>query len=462
MWPTKREPLAVRKEAIVWRFPAAFSPDAHTVRLVTVVAALAAALWLPQARFDYDPINLRDQTSESITTYRDLVANHNISPSSIMVLTSDAKQVHTMQQRLNRLDTVDKTISLFDFIPLDQNAKLDLIDEMSLLLGFESDGITIEPVPLSKQLTAIKQLKSALNTYSTDASQTLPDDPIRQLHQHLQAFSHWLAGQSEQSQKQAIKALESDLMGTLPATLDLLQTTLAATPVSRQSLPADLNKRWLSDNGLYRIEVVPKEDIGNIESLRRFVRQVREIAPNATGSPVFTLEAGDAVIGAFVNAFTIAFVLISLLLLLLLRSLTDTILILLPLLLAALLTTAGTILFGIPFNFANVIALPLLLGIGVDNGIHMVQRFRHMQPSQLSRARQLLLRSSTSKAVVLSALTTICSFGALSFSPHQGTADMGQLLTLGIIIILICTLVVLPAFLQWQPGKKVPDTGAAP
>jgi len=462
--PLKHQQDKPGKASMAWRFPA-FDRHSRQIRIITVVAALAAAIWLPQASFDYNPNNLRDQTSESITTYRDLVANHHISPSSIMVLTPDAKQVKAIQQRLGRLDTVDKTISLFDLIPSNQDDKLAIIDDMSLLLGLEPDTHKPLTVSVAEQINALHQLESALNSYITDFSQSRPDDTppqklnaFRQLDQTIQSFSRQLASQSAKAKKTTLLALHHDLLGTLPATLALLQTSLSATPVSRASLPDNLSLRWFSDDGLYRIEVMPKADIGDIENLRRFVSQVRDVAPDATGAPVFTLEAGDAVIGAFVGAFAIAFVLIFLLLLLLLRSMADTLLILLPLLLAALLTTSGTVLLGIPFNFANVIALPLLLGIGVDNGIHMVQRFRHMQ-CHSQYIRHDLLRSSTSKAVLLSALTTICSFGALSFSPHQGTADMGQLLALGVIIILICTLVVLPAFLQWNPGNKTPETG---
>jgi len=469
--PLQHKPAVTAKEAIAWRFLTMLSLDTHarTVRIMAIVAALAATIWLPQARFDYNPINLRNQASESITTYKDLVASHNISPSSIMVLTPDVEQVSVIQQRLGQLDTVDKTISLINFIPSDQAEKLAIVDDMSLLLGLEAQAINPVAVTIAGQVNAIHQLESALNIYITKFSQSHPDDAtlqklnaFRQLNQTLQSFSSNLASKSAGVKQAILMALDKDLLGTLPATLDLLQTTLSATPISRQNIPESLSRRWFSDTGLYRIEVIPKGDIGDINNLRRFVSQVRKIAPDATGAPVFTLEAGDAVIGAFMQAFGIAFVLISLLLLAILRNIADTLLILLPLLLAAMLTGACAVLLDIPFNFANVIALPLLLGIGVDNGIHMVQRFRHMQSDQRSSQQSghhNLLRTSTSKAVVLSALTTICSFGALSFSPHQGTADMGQLLMLGVIIILICTLVVLPAFLQWQPARKASEAG---
>ena len=156
---------------------------------------------------------------------------------------------------------------------------------------------------------------------------------------------------------------------------------------------------------------------------------------------------------AFQQAFVTALVLISGLLLILLRSLRDTLLVLLPLLLAGLLTSAAGVILDIPFNFANIITLPLLLGIGVDNGIHMVSRARMAMPGDRN-----LLHTSTSRAVVISGLTTVASFGNLGFSAHPGTASMGQLLTVGVLLTMVCTLLVLPAILastgSAQNGEK--------
>ena len=136
------------------------------------------------------------------------------------------------------------------------------------------------------------------------------------------------------------------------------------------------------------------------------------------------------------------------LLLVLVKKKIDTIYILLPILLAALFTGAISVLLGIPLNFANIIALPLLLGIGVDSGIHILHRLRSDPP-----ANGILLASSSARAVVISALTTIFSIGNLAFSPHLGTASMGKLLTIGITMTLVCTLIVLPSLLAKQIKK---------
>ena len=150
---------------------------------------------------------------------------------------------------------------------------------------------------------------------------------------------------------------------------------------------------------------------------------------------------------AFQQAFLLSLLAITVLLLILLRPKSDVLLVLLPLLLAGALTGAASVLFHIPFNFANIIALPLLLGIGVDSGIHMVHRMRTAPPSSGQ-----MLQTSTARAVFYSALTTICSFGNLAVSPHRGMASMGILLTIGIGFTLICILVVLPTLMA--AGKR--------
>jgi predicted RND superfamily exporter protein len=188
------------------------------------------------------------------------------------------------------------------------------------------------------------------------------------------------------------------------------------------------------------VEVIPRADLGDEEALRAFVAEVRTIAPRATGEPVINVSAGEAVVAAFRRALIGAAVATLLLLLLALRNVPDASRVMIPLLLAGAMTGAATVVFGIPFNYANVIALPLLLGVGVDNGIHMVHRRRAGTAPDRD-----LLETSTARAVLYASLTTIFSFGNLAFSSHPGTASMGRLLTIGMLAVLICTLVVLPA-----------------
>jgi len=221
-----------------------------------------------------------------------------------------------------------------------------------------------------------------------------------------------------------------------------LSDALKAHPVGIADLPEDFRERWVSKGGIQRVEIRPKEDLHDPEAMKRFVDQVRQVAPHATGVPVLFMESSDAVIQAFLQAFGYAIVAITLVLFLTMKKKIDVLLVLVPLLLASLLTGATMALVGIHFNFANIIALPLVFGMGVDNCIHMVHRFRTAPPKD-----GILLHTSTALAVVLSALTNISGFGNLAISPHQGMASMGVMLSIGILATLVCSMIVLPALL---------------
>ena len=173
---------------------------------------------------------------------------------------------------------------------------------------------------------------------------------------------------------------------------------------------------------------------------------IGDIVPRATGAPIIIEAAGAAVIAAFTEALAWALGAILLLLLLRLRSLADALMVLLPLGLAALMTVALAGIIDLPFNFANVIVLPLIFGLGVDSGIHMVARARGLA----GHAEE----GETLRAILLSALTTLASFGALSFSAHPGTASMGQLLTLAVLLGVMATLTVLPALLALRSNRQ--------
>jgi predicted RND superfamily exporter protein len=243
---------------------------------------------------------------------------------------------------------------------------------------------------------------------------------------------------------QLMDDIERDLLSLLPGSMQSLSTSIEASEFNQDQLPESLRTRWLSQAGQYQIAIYPAENINDNQALRRFVRAVQEELPQATGAPIISLEAGEAVVEAFIMAFSLALAGIAVILWVMLRSLSSTVLVLTPLLLAALFTVAATVLMGVEFNFANIIALPLLLGIGIDSGLHMVQRSRR----QVDGARhEDLMHSSTTRAIFYSALTTLVGFGSLAFSTHQGTASMGVLLTIGLALTLICVLVILPVLL---------------
>ena len=451
-WPYQPPPFAGPDAAgrLVRRL--AGVPGRHRRAILVGSAALAvgAAALIPQVAFDLNPLNLRNPESESVSTFRDLLATSEVPPWSVTVLARGADAVGPTVAALRANDAVDKVVHLGSYVPADQDAKLERIADLALAVGpgLLDRGTAAPPTPEDRQ-AAVASLADALASYlATPAGRD--DAEARAL---ALASDRLLSRVRAHDAAVSLEALERDVVSTLPGNLDRLAAALETGGVRTEDLPEELVRRWVSPSGLHRVEAFPRENLDGVPALRRFVAAVRSVAPDATGAPVMIVESGHAIVASFQQAVALSVGLSVLLLFAMLRRPRDVLLALVPLLFAALLTGAATVVFDLPFNFANVIALPLLFGVGVDSGIHMVHRAR------AGAGGGNPMQSSTGRAVVFSALTTVVSFVNLAFSPHPGTASLGAVLGLGISITLLATVLLLPALLA---GRAPPParTGA--
>jgi hopanoid biosynthesis associated RND transporter like protein HpnN len=420
---------------------------ARAIRIGALLLGVGAVFLLPYVTFDSNPMNLRDPDSESVVAFRELLAQSRNSPWTLTVLAATREDATRYADSLSKLEPVEMSVTLDKFVPTDQDEKLSIIEEIGLIVGPQLLQISSDPEPsTAEQISAIHDFSVTLEKFIDANTDNSIINAARRLSDGLDRFLTDLEAQDPAGQEQILKNLQTSLLGSLPTRLNALNTSLEAERVSKEDLPKNLMEHWVSKDGHHRVAVFPRENLNEDTALRRFVAVVRSVAPDAIGFPVIYLEAGDAVVKAFQQAFLLSLLAITLaitvLLLILLRPKSDVLLVLVPLLLAGALTGAASVVFHIPFNFANIIALPLLLGIGVDSGIHMVHRMRTAPPSSGQ-----MLQTSTARAVLYSALTTICSFGNLAVSPHRGMASMGILLTIGIGFTLLCILVVLPALM---------------
>ncbi len=417
---------------------------AGKVLLGALVLGIAAALASTQVRFDFDPLHLKDPDSESVATFVELQRDDRTQGLSLSVLRGSLAEAVALAARLEGLEAVDSTRTLADFVPKDQDEKLAIIDDMALLLAPVLEAGTPKPAPTdAERRAALTRFRAALGRLAKAAARPSLIDSAKRLAAAIEAFEAKGAGRGG-----GLKGIEDRLLATLPARLDRLRTSMMAQKIALEDLPGTLRNRVLATDGRYRVEIFPAEDITGNRALRRFVAAVKEVAPDATGGPVVILGAGDAVSGAMRRAVLTAFAAICILLLVVLRSVIDALLVLAPLVLAALLAVASAVALGLPFNFANIIVLPLLLSLGIASGIHLVMRAR----SEAAGAK--LTDTSTPSAVVFSALTTIGSFGTLALSAHRGTASMGALLTIAILFTLLCTLIVLPALMAMVGRRR--------
>ncbi len=421
----------------------------HPGRVITLalLAAALASIAIPHARFDHNPLHLNDPDAESVRTLADLAAEQSIY--NIDVVEPDAASAARTARKLERLPSVASVTQPTDLVPDDQDEKLALIENLAFTLGGALAAGTASPlVPTD--------VEARLATLVTKLRAARPDAPLRPAFDRLAAsfarLREDLATLPPAAARERLAALQNTLMAYFPSMLERLDDALAATAFTFEDLPEALRRRWVSADGRQRLEIAPSEDLDDNDAVERFVSDVRAVTgPGATGTPIINIEASRAVTQAFYQAFATAGVCITLLLLVILRSAREVMVLLAPLLLAGLLTTAVSVALGVPFNFANIIALPLLMGIGVDSALHILHRYKTTGRDDVS-----LLASSSARAVLFSALTTTASFGNLATSPHAGTASMGVMLTVGLAMTLVCTLVVLPALLR----RYVQPTGS--
>ncbi len=399
---------------------------------VTALLALVSVLALGGLRFDHNPLNLHARDGAALTTFRELLADNDLTPWTAIMIAADAEEADEYRAAFSQSDLVEKVVTVADFIPAGQEDKLFIIDELSLLLG---DLSSASPQPSTQDAAA---RLAALRAFRDKLAQTGSDTPVlTALRDNLEELLHGAHQPGKLSER-----LEQMLLASLPGRLDALNASLDADYISLDTLPEQFQRFWVSADGKRRVEIYPQQDMQDNRALTAFVHAVQSVSPAVTGAPVINLEASAAVATAFGQAFLYAFIAITLILYLLLARKKDVVLVLIPLLTAALLTGAASVLIGLPLNFANVIALPLLLGIGVDSGIHIIHRFRTDLPDGKN-----ILATSSARAIIVSSLTTMGGVGNLALSPHAGTASMGLLLTLGIGITLVCMLLVLPALL---------------
>ncbi|GGY46274.1 MMPL family transporter [Parvularcula lutaonensis] len=394
----------------------------------TVVALLGVAslFLLPKARFDADPMALRAKSAPSVIAFDIVVEDEKATPYRLNVLARSEEELRERAAILEQPASVDSTRHLFSFVPEDQDLKLSLIDAASVGLSFAlisggDLGPDLEP--------ALARLQMALRQEESEAAARL---------------GVILDGLS----LEAIRASAPRVFKFWPRQREALSRQFRASYVSVEDIPEVIRDRYVTEDGIYRLEILPKGGAVELEDRRRFVNDVLALAPDAAGSARTALAAGDVIGRSMVQASLTAAVLVSLLVLLVTRSVTVLFLLLVPLVLAGSLTTATGTLFGLPYNFANVLVLPLIIGIGIDSGIHLA--FRAAKTGDALAA----VQGPTGRAVLFSALTTIASFGSLVVSDHRGTASMGALLTVGMLWVLATMLFVLPPLAQLLYGRR--------
>jgi hopanoid biosynthesis associated RND transporter like protein HpnN len=388
-------------------------------------------------RFDFNPLHLKNPHGEAMSTLTALMRDPDQSPNTIDVLTPSLAAADALAKQLSALPEVSQAVTLSSFIPEDQAPKLAAIKDAETLLDPTLNPFFPEAAPTDAAVAA--SLNQAANAIGDAAAKGT--DPATVDARRLARALHILAAAPPTTRARASEAL----IPPLNTLLGQIRRLLQAAPVTLDTAPAELKTDWVSPAGRARIQVFPRGGNDNA-NLIRFSKAVQAVAPNASGGPISIQGAGNTVAGAFVEAGVLSFIAITVLLLIVLRSVRETAFTLAPIILSIFLTLGTCVAIGQPINFANIIAFPLLFGVGVAFHIYFVMAWRHGATN--------LLQSSLARAVFFSALTTGAAFGSLMLSSHPGTASMGKILMLSLGWTLICALIFEPALLGPQRAPK--------
>lgn len=399
------------------------------------LAALVALAISGQPQFDFSTLAIRDAGSESVTTLLELQSDGVVTDYAADVLVNTIEEATTLASRLSRLPEVGEVISPTTYVPSEQSLKLDILSDAEGFLWPALTAIPGAPLTNDERVHAVSQ-------FAKTVSEMTGDDTIAQNFRRLSA--HLVALVEEDPSGQLLLEFEARVSTPLLRDVDRLRDALSAEEVLFEDLPWALRSRVIGTDGEVRVTAMSAAPLLTSTDLEAFVTAVRSVAPEATGRALTEADVGGLVVQSFYLAGMLAFVAIAILLLIVLRSAVDALLVLAPLALATCFTIASANLLGVSFNFANIIVLPLIFGLGIDSGIHFVLRRRH------ETTVGIVMQSSTPQAIVLSALSTIGAFSALSLSRHWGLASMGLLLTIAIVWVIFCTVIVLPALIDWR------------
>ena len=408
--------LERNRKPILWAFAAAM---------------LASIAVLPLVKFDFNPLHLRSPDTPAMRQLADLLRDPDRTPSTLSVLAPNVAAADALAVRLAKLPEVREAITVDSFVPEDQETKLPLIEDAALLLDPAINPFDLAP-GADDAATVAALTKAAGELRRLEAAQP---GPLGQAAGKLAGTFAQLA-QASPPARAKVGILLTD---PLAITLEQIRLSLQPGAMTRETLPEEVTKDWLAKDGRAMVQVMPAGNSTDNAVIERFTAAVRKVAPGAVGMPVSTQEAAWTVTRAFIEAGVIALLLVSLLLFAVLRSIREVAFTLAPVVLSGFLTLGSCVVIGQPLNFANIIAFPLLFGVGVAFHIYFVMAWRGGTGD--------LLQTSLARAVVFSALATGSAFGALWISDHPGTASMGLILMISLIWTLVCALIFEPALL---------------
>lgn len=424
----------------------------HPKIIIAVALIISMSCLYPVYRssFDYNLMNLQAKGLQSVEYAYKLMRSKENSGYFAVVTAGDMTEAQVLAKKLEALPVVDHVISLASLVPDHQEQKLVELAELKQIMA------NIKPMPYEENLR-VMELPTVFESFRGRVEKLkllLEARGVPETHaisSFLATLDRFFASLEKEKDKNALGMLrefQGSMFAEMPEKLNMLKFSLEAHPVTGADVPASLKERFIGKSGKLLLQVAPKKEIFEHQPLKDFVQQVKSIYPHATGEPIMVYESLTILRDSYFAAFCYAFIGIGAILLLTFRSLRYTALGIIPLGTGLLVMVGAMKLFGISFNSANIIVLPLILGVGIDSAIYIVNRYRQGDESPAE-----VVASSAGNGVFLNALTIVFSFGALMVAHHQGVFSIGAVMSLGMVASVVSCLILLPALLSlW--GKR--------
>ena len=409
---------------------------AKSTTYILFIFAIAGLFNIQNLRFDNNPINLNNKNAPSVNGLKKLeTLNQDNSYSVSVLIPSQAAAVKfTDKQKEN--PEIEKIEFIGNYIPNEQEKKISLIEEISLIFGGE--------IEIRQQGSIDSDFyHERIAIFLQDFKPETKEESL--LIHNIKTLLEKITQLGEHEKNKVFKHLNENIFYYFEDFIYSISLALSAETVDISNLPNELKSLWISQNDEYRVKLILKNktDKIDIETFQQLTDEKRYVF---SGAPIINSEAGHSVTLAFTQAITTALSIIFLMSYVLTKKLKFVFALLAPLLLATLSMIFVLTVFSFPINFANIIALPLLLGIGIDSSIHVFHRMKKHNSTHS------FYSTSTTKAVIYSALTTSLSFGSLASSSHNGTASLGILLMIGLSFITVAVLSIIPNVLRQSHG----------
>ncbi len=413
-----------------------FFKNYRAIIFVSMILFVLSLLSLRTVAFDYNILNLQAHGTEAVKYEMKVIETAGRSAWSVAVLADSLEETRKKHKALEKLSTVGNVESIISTLPEEQEKKIETIKELAPLLSDLEVETDLVPVSYARLIKTMKRVRFKLQGKEDKGGVT----KARKL---AQSFLDESEKVDVEVAEKRLNSFSEKLFADYRGKIADLKKNVSASPVIVEDMPENLRERYISRNGVYLINVYPSVDVWDIDKRNKFVKQLKQVDPNATGNAIHMFESTRLMKDGYVYGGIYAMVAIFIYLLCSFGNLRGTLVVLLPVAVGSAWTVGIMDLIDVSFNLANLVILPLIIGIGVVNGVHIVHRYREETDRNIN-----VLSRSTGQGVVLSSLTTIIGFGSLMVADHQGVHSLGLVLSLGVGCCLIASITVLPSILK--------------